>query len=339
MRFLRSTLVSSGVIAMLAGCGGGAGNVAPPLAPPGAAARHGAAHSWMLPEAKNQDLLYISDVTAQVVFIYAYRKGHKLVGMLTGFFNPEGLCVDKAGDVWVTNDTSEGVHQITEYAHGSTTQMQNLNDPDGRANGCSVDPKTGDLAVANFWGPTEGTGNVAVWHNAAGNPVSYSNPNIHWYYYCGYDDKGNLFVDGETEASVFGLGEVVKGGHALKFIPINETIYLPGGVMWDGKYLAVGDQVAVKRNFYSTIYQFDIKNHVGTEKGATELVQGGSQVAQFWLPGVGSGRKAHEATRVIGPTQSGGTTLFWNYPAGGYPMQTISGESSPIGVTISPAKK
>jgi hypothetical protein len=339
MRFLGLLFGISGVAALLAGCaGGGATSVQPAITSRGPAVRHPVAgHSWMSPEARNQDLLYISDIEAQAVFVYSYRQGHKLVGTLTGFFNPEGLCVDHAGDVWVTNDTSEGVHQITEYAHGGTTPIANLNDPDGRANGCSVDPKTGDLAVADFWGPTEQIGNVAVYHHAAGTPVSYSNPNIYYYYYCAYDDKGNLFVDGETQGSVFGLGERVKGGNSLKFIPIDERIYLPGGVQWDGKYLAVGDQVAVKHNFTSVIYQFALSGSGATEVGAT-ILTGSSQVAQFWLPREASGRRHHEARRVIGPNQNGADTLFWDYPAGGNPTQTISGENSPIGATISPAR-
>lgn len=152
MRASLRALGALGFVAVLAGCSGYGTTLQPGAAPPNAsAASHGpAARSWMLPEAKNNDLLYVSDLLAQVVYIYTYR-GHKLVGTLTGFFNPEGLCVDKAGDVYVTNDTSEGVHQITEYAHGATTPLRTLNDPQGRANGCSVDPKTGDLAVANFW--------------------------------------------------------------------------------------------------------------------------------------------------------------------------------------------
>jgi len=44
--------------------------------------------SWMLPEAKSEDLLYISDVTG--VHVFSYPKG-TLVGDLTGFASPQGL--------------------------------------------------------------------------------------------------------------------------------------------------------------------------------------------------------------------------------------------------------
>jgi hypothetical protein len=336
MRSFQLVFTMTGLATMLAACAGSGSSLEPAISQRAATASHvPAGRSWFDPAAKNDDLLYVSDLIAQVVDIYTYRHGYKLVGTLTGFFNPEGLCVDKAGDVWVTNDTSVGVHQITEYAHGGTTPIQTLNDPDGRANGCSVNPKTGDLAVADFWGPSEGIGNVAVYAHASGTPAFYSNPNIYYYYYCGYDDRGNLFVDGETETSVFGLGELAKGGNTLNFIPVNETIYLPGGVQWDGKYLAVGDQVAVKHNFTSVIYQFSISGSVGTDVGTT-ILTGSSQVAQFWIP---RRHRGGESTRVIGPNQNGKDTLFWDYPSAGNPIKTISGETDPIGATISLAPK
>jgi hypothetical protein len=340
MRAYQIVLGVLGLVGILNGCAlrQAQGDVVPSVSAPSAnAVREPAGRSWILPAAKNQDLLYISDEEAQLVDIYTY-KSHKLVGTLTGFFNPEGLCVDKTGDVYVTNDTSEGVHQITEFAHGSTNPIRTINDPNGRANGCSVDPETGDLAVTNLWGASDGEGNVTVYAHASGSPTAYSNPNIYWYYYCGYDNNGNLFADGETISSVFGLGELAKGGSSLGFVTIDQTIYLPGGVQWDGKYLAVGDQVAVKHNFTSTIYDFDV---TGSEAKTvnTMVLTGSNQVAQFWIPFVDVGGKHGEGKLLIGPNQDGKDTLIWDYPTGGNPIQTISGEETPIGATVSLAAK
>ena len=49
-------------------------------------------------------------------------------------------------------------------------------------------------------------------------------------------------------------------------------------------------------------------------------------------------KKHKYGTRLIGPNQNGGSTMIWDYPAGGDPVQTISGETAPIGVTVSLAK-
>jgi hypothetical protein len=338
----------SAAIALLAGCASGS-SLEPTSGPAQASLRskigqrdgvvshRNVGRSWMAPEAKSEDLIYVSDLLAQVVDIYTYGRGNKLVGMLTGFFNPEGLCVDNVGNVWVVNDTSGGVHQITEYAHAGTTPIQNLINPNGNVNGCSVDQKSGDLAVTNFWGPTEGAGGISIYRHGTGSPISYTDPSIHYYYYCGYDTKGNLFVDGLSSASSFGFAELPKGKSTFTDITLNETIYLPGGVQWDGKYIAVGDQVAVKRNFTSTIYQFSISGQTGTEVGFT-LLTGSKQVAQFWLPKIGRGKKNPEGTTVIGPNQNGADTVFWPYPAGGSPTKTIPGETDPIGATLSLAK-
>ena len=83
--------------ASLASCTGGG---TPPQESliPSARVQSGSAHydrggSWILPSAKKSDLLYVSDLIAQVVDIYDYGHAYKLVGELTGFFNPEGLCV------------------------------------------------------------------------------------------------------------------------------------------------------------------------------------------------------------------------------------------------------
>ena len=137
--------------------------------------------SWVAPDAKRDDLLYISDLTDQVVSMYSYPRG-RLKGQITGFFNPEGLCVDKSGNVWVVNDTSDGIHQITEYAHGGTTPIANLNDPNGNVNGCSIDPTSGDLAVTSFFGATGNQGSVSIYRGAKGGPVDFVAPNIYYYY-------------------------------------------------------------------------------------------------------------------------------------------------------------
>src|ERR1700729_3285681 len=92
--------------AVLSGCGPSH----PPFATPGAMsqsslnATHGArGTSWMAPQAKQtKRLLYASDVDSNDVRVYDYDTGRE-VGTLSGFSEPLDQCVDKAGDVWITN--------------------------------------------------------------------------------------------------------------------------------------------------------------------------------------------------------------------------------------------
>jgi hypothetical protein len=166
--------------AMLAGCSSGPGAFrGPSLAtrqaavPPGVNSTQVAAVpqdsaqgqrrvSWMAPDAKKQDLLYISDVSDNEVTVYSYPSG-KLEGTLTGFEVPTGLCSDKAGDVFVTDFEAS---EILEYAHGGTTPIATLSDPGQWPSGCSVDPMTGNLAVSNDETPSVGEGNLAIYAHA-----------------------------------------------------------------------------------------------------------------------------------------------------------------------------
>ena len=315
-------LVASFGVAALAGCGGSPSSsvgLLPPSGPVGVAstATHGT--SWALPEARSHDLLYISDLENQVVTFYSYPD-LKQMGVITGFFNPEGLCVDKGGNVWVTNDTNVGVHQVTEYAHGTTTQLNNLIDPDGSTSGCSVNFKNGDLAVTDFFG-THGQGGVTIWKGAKG-PTStlYIAPNIYYYWYCGYDNKGNLYTDGFSSGSAMSLAVLRRG--KKNFQPINiqsNPFWYPGGVQWDGKYLAVGNE-------YGPIYQYAIKG-VSATLANTITLNDETEIPQFWIHG----------KTVIAPNSNGHNTLLYAYPGGGDPTATIPG-NDPIGATISPAK-
>lgn len=316
--------IASAGVAAISGCGGSPASVGlavpVPGTLPGTESAVGRRESWALPEAKSHDLLYISDLIGQVVTFYSYPD-LKQMGVITGFFNAEGLCVDKAGNVWVPNNTSLGVDQVTEYAHGSTTPINNLIDHDGSVSGCAVDFKNGDLAVTDFFG-NHGQGGVTIWKNAQGLSSLYTAPNIYYYWYLGYDDKGNLYTDGFSSGSAMSLA--VLRHRAKKFQPINiqsNPFWYPGGVQWDGKYLAVGNE-------YGPIYQYAIKGVTATLANTITL-NGENEIPQFWI---------HNKNKtVIAPNSNGHDTLLYAYPAGGNPTATIPG-NDPIGATISPAK-
>jgi hypothetical protein len=288
--------------------------------------------SWMAPDAPDGDLLYVSDVgQPQVVYVYSYGPG-RLVGTLTGFTQPLGLCVDGAGDVFVPDASS----QIFEYAHGGTTPIKTLSDPSGVPDGCSVDPATGDLAVANGSGLRGAPGNLLVYADASGTPAEYTDSKFSALNFPGYDDRGRLFVDGMNNTNNgFILAELAHGGSTLANIALNRRIGFPGDVQWDGKYLAVGDQST------NEIYQFTIEGSRGTQKGTTSL-HGASDVVQFWIAKLGGGKVNPRGTRVVGADfggeSFGGQVLYWNYPAGGNPKKAITRNlQSPYGVTVSKA--
>jgi hypothetical protein len=311
-------------LAPLAACANGAGSFAglqqSSALPSGA--RPDRSPSWMSPDARKKELLYVSSALTDDVYVYTLPGG-KLSGTLTGFQLPYGLCSDKKGNVWVVND---GDAEVVEYAHGGTTPIATLSDPGVYPYGCSVDPTTANLAVTNAYTTGSGAGSVSIYTDAKGTPTTYQDSAIFYFRFCGYDDKGNLFVDGWNQAeSQVELAELHKGKTTFKSIALNQSIENPGGVQWDGKYIAVGD---VDK---SVIYQTSGDKVVGTT-----TLSGADFVNQFW---VAPGTKDHpQGAKVVAPSESGSAGVgIYAYPAGGEPAKTID-VSEPFGATISKAR-
>lgn len=337
--------------AILAGCGGGPQTqVAPPGAqlPAGRLNRSDAASeiaaaslqtsrspSWMLREATNEKLLYVTNYYTNIVRVYSYPAG-KLVGSLTtDIVAPVGACVDKQNDVWIVDNTeaSGGAH-VFEYKHGGTKPIASLRDDLEYSETCSVDPTTGNLAVTNQGDYSNGPGSVSIYTHAKGDPKMYFDPKIGSMYFCGYDPKGNLFVDGISTDGFFQLAELPSGKKTFTNIKLTGgTIYFPGQVQWDGKHLAVGDQDAgntISGYTYSAIYE--TTGAGGKIVGSTPL-DDSLDVAGFWIAG----------DTVIAPnapelaSQTGGNVYFYKYPGGGKPINNLKkGFSNPLGAAISP---
>jgi hypothetical protein len=265
----------------------------------------------MLLGAKGRDLLYVSDPGNSSIDVFTYPGGG-LFGMLSSD-TPRGLCVDKAGDVFATN---EDASDILEYAHGGTSPIARLIDLNESPWDCSVSPKTGDLAVTNR---DTYYGTVVIYRKARGSPQAYSIAGMNGNF-CGYDAKGNLFVDGGRNGQSL-LAELPFGAKMFKMIQLDRAIGAQGGVQWDGKHVVLGGNDAV--------YQIYVSGSSGKVVGATFL--GGSKaVVQFWIQG----------HRLIGPDVLDDDVGFWNYPSGGAPLKIIAGLFSDLtGSTVSVAKK
>ncbi len=314
----RYAISTSAAAALLAGCGGSQLPVAARggLSQASTVATHAErGGSWVLPEAKSENLLYISDATGDAVYVFSYPAG-RLVGKLTGFIGvPYGLCVDKTGDVFVVD--SGGM--IDVYAHGGASPIRKLK-TDGSPYGCAIDPTTGNLAVTNLFPPING--NVEIYIDAKGKPREYGPSNNNAAFFCSYDSKGNLFFDGFHSASSFIFQELPKGSNRYKTIRLNRTIQSPGGVQWDGKYVAVGDQAV------GIVYR---TNGAGGKVEDSVTLDSGVRVAQFWIQG----------SAIVGASRNGRSRVvrFWKYPVGGFPTREFAARfKNPIGATVSLAR-
>jgi hypothetical protein len=299
--------------ALLSGCGGGSQLGANPvqqnlaLIDRGAVARAAPDRSWIAPEAKKSDLAYISNFYNSTILAFTYPGG-KLVGTLT-VPDPQGECVSTStGDWWVSaND------EMLEYSHGGATPIKTLS---GVSGSCAIDPTTGDLAVLSSDG-------IIIYPRGSGSGTAYCTGEASGYF-DGYDNKGNLFVDGIIAGDTYGLLELPKGSSTCETITLSQSLEYPGGIQWYGKYLAVGDQEA------HVIYHFAIHGTSAKEIGTTEL-GGSSDVVEFYI----------QKPYVVGADAGNNDAEMWKYPAGGPIFKTLKGNGSfdlPIGATVSVAR-
>ncbi len=256
--------------------------------------------------------------------VYTYPEGEYL-GSLGGFSRPDGECVDKNGDVFITDF---GGGDIRAYAHGGAHPIATLKDDAEDPSGCSVDPVGGSVAVANYYTTLYERGSLSIYpHEGAndwGSPQRYTDANFFHMDYCGYDGRGDLFVDGESSQGQFEFAELPAGRKTFTGIKLKQSIEAAGAVQWDGTDVAVGDSGSSP----SMIYQFHIHANVGTKVGATAL-DGTPSVLQFWIAG----------STALGAVPSASTIAFWMYPAGGDPRRAIlQNVNKARGVAISPSK-
>jgi hypothetical protein len=285
--------------------------------------------TWIAPEAKGRDLLYLSDGGAHEVVVYSYPGG-KLVGMLTSLKDPAGACSDAHGNVWIVDSAS---FEIVEFAHGGKKAEARLSDS-GEANplGCSVDPTTGNLAVTNI-GTASGGGGFSIYAGAKGNAKHYQDSDLTYAYFCGYDNEGNLFIDGLDSAYSFVLVELPSGSEKPQKISLSGKVAFPGGVAWDGEYIAIGDQYYQGKRT-SAIFQYSVSGSVGTLEGTTTLTDSCDSL-QFAISG-GRQKKNQRGNAVAVPDACSSSAAFYDYPAGGSPTETLSGLQYPVAAAVSP---
>jgi WD40 repeat protein len=312
----RTTLNSCISAMILSACAG-----SQPAVTPGApgvsiqAQGHRGTGSWMEPNASAQDLLYISGYTSGYVYVYTYPQG-QLVGTLheSGFVALYGECTDPAGDVFIIADSSFTKNKpstIYEYAHGGTNPIAMLTDPNG-AVGCAVDPTTDNLAASG--------GGVAIFKHAAGKPKLYFSSVGLWY--CGYDDRGNLYFSGHNDQYLNRAKLYVwpAGSSNLKQISVNTKLYTSQGiewpsVQWDGKYLTVSSNEASHEPLM--IYRLRISGETASVVGTTTLTTlKNIYFGQTWIQG---------STIIgVGYAKYGYQDAFlWPYPKGGKPQSAI----------------
>ena len=282
IRSVRTNASRALLVAMLAACAG------PSQTMP---VHNGALASVMSPAAsKSSSLLYVSNASNVTVYTYVNGGGIILVGTLTGFTSPGGMCTDNAGDVWITDYESRNVY---EYAHGGSAPIATITAKAGFPYACAVDNATGNLAVS-YWHPYGHYRNYAevVVYGPGSKIGSSYGPKTGFYraYFLAYDDKSNLYTTGQAcgyyDCYIAGFihlfklpagkgqFELVEGG-ARQSAPsaivwVNPSFLMGSGKSGDGGAQALKLQVTGKRasivgnvNFAQTFLTYGFTRRAG----------------------------------------------------------------------------
>lgn len=323
--FGRGTLMSCAAAVLLAGCSNAPPADAPGMMPQSATMQQPRAHTT---GTSRSDLLYVSRAASGMVDAYTYPGG-KLVNSVHG--GGQGLCSDDAGNVFVA--AGDGV---LEYAHGGTTRIETLSDPNMLMLGCAVDPGSGNLAVVGSAVGNSGA-QVAIYQHVQGTPTVYTYGKHGSFFFCTYDNQGNVFTVPEGQAEDGTLVELVAGGSSLNDVSIGHA-YTGFGhpVQWDGQYLAVGD-APDKPKGAGHIYQIQVSGSTGTVVNTIALSEKFNRHPelgiQFWIQG----------NTFINPEDYNRAVGFWRYPKGGKPTSAVkvdktAGEISGVTVSVAPSR-
>lgn len=283
-------------------------------------------NAWTDPGAKRaSQLIYVSDLGTFDVYVYRYPS-LKAAGKLHGFRDPQGECADASGDVWIADTQSQ---RMVEYAHGGDKPIATLADPVGYPAGCAIDGAAGDLAVTNLY-DFSGAGSVLVYDGARGTPKVYANPQLYYYYFGGYDRKGDLYVSGATASGGYLLAVLPHGNSSMAVVKIGGgKLYFPGTVAWLGSTLVLGDQRCKGRKT-SCFYELRVSGRSARITGTTPL-RGSCDVVEAWV----------DTAHIIGGDdaaycrKSRSAVDVWPYPAGGDPRSSVRGPRIPVGVALS----
>jgi hypothetical protein len=288
--------------ALLAGCGGPQGAGSTMLG--SGVTPNGFGQAMPDMHRRNREALYeyVSNYGQNSSLLeFDYPKSDKSIGQIPSASGLVGECGDVLHGAaehhfWVV---AFNAAEVEEFVVGGTSPIKTLSVKSvGIPLDCAMDPGTGNLAVTIY-----SSYQVVIFANARGPGRVYSTP-LEQPYYGGYDNHGNLYVDGLYGSYYYALAELPKGSSTFEVVKLTNYYSRPtSAVQYDGEYLTIGEEGGIAR--YSC-------------SGSTCVLKGtvkGIVCVQSWI---GKGV-------VFCPRGLQGTVEIYKYPAGGSPIASLTG--------------
>ncbi|MBV8067341.1 MAG: hypothetical protein JO113_05150 [Candidatus Eremiobacteraeota bacterium] len=261
-------------VAALAACGG------PASTPPGSFAPSSNSVPFaprMEASGCGKSLAYVTSYNNSV---YIYDQTHNAktpCGQITGVTNPQGLFVDKQGNLWVaiSGDCKSQFSSVLEFAPGKSTPIKTLQDSQGSASDVAVDNASGTVYVTNFFDYTKGcasgnNGVVEVYAGGSTTPTgTLSDPHMNYAVNDAVDNQGNLYVTYIEVNGPSGSGRIDEWfGGAGSPTDLGITLQAPGGIQTTASgALLVCDQSVACGDFApgsKTMTNLFAKKHAGS---------------------------------------------------------------------------
>jgi hypothetical protein len=273
------------------------------------------------------DLVYVTNQNAEVT-VYNLATA-QLVGVLTRFTEPMGECVDAGGNVYIADESAQ---TIVEYAHGGKKPVKTFDDSPDSPRTCAIDPKTGNLAVAN-------KDDVAIWSKGSSEPTRYTDSSLDGFIGCAYDDNGNLLV---SDYSTFAW--LPRAGSKLVdlVIPGPKSGWRWGisGIQWDGRFFVLDGRI--------TAYRITVLHGLAYYVGDTRLYHASSYSSSsssnydivygpYWIFRPSSTSQNAQILTPICDQFGCPSVESFKYPSGDGPVFKFThGLDGPIDVAVSP---
>jgi hypothetical protein len=291
-------------LAICSGCGG-----ASSVTPSNAAVVDGSLSATDVRGSSSKTYEYVTSIYNDKTSIFNYPNGDRQIGSMNA---PGGMgCTNVLYGYGKDRFWVVGSNELVEY-RVLKKRVRSISVSSGFLSGCAMNTK-GDLAAGVLAG-SDG-GDVIIFKNARGSGTVYST-GLSRAGFLGYDPKGDLFADGFNADYKFTFVELPSGSKTFRAVTVSNSVLYPGSVQWDGTYLDITDQDA------SVMYQYAVSGTEATLKGSVSL-SGASDCAETWI-----------AAGVVFCADAGNNAaVVYQYPAGGSPIATLSGNIDlPLGV-------